>query len=443
MDIPALLLMVNFLLVVICIVGRTSGRNFVWLDPAWALIVGYFVSYCIKPALFIFAPEMASEYQYMVDPSADASVPLLMAMLFFLSFMAGDFWAGTRSTATHSKSAGGFGGLLMTPAFGLLASVLIFVGFAGVLAFIQQVGWQGTTSELLLGRARNTLVANFVGQGYYTTIIEFGPLGWCLYAVRLAILRERGKRTPRLWISCSLFLVAFLVPLMIGQRTGMVCVILSGLVVIDARKLRGRQTTIKPRTIAVVFTLVFLVAGPLGVALKNKDLNITNVMLTGFSAWDSYEFHLVLESHERPEFLYGRSYAEDVIYTYLPRLWFPDKPMRYGVVKVQDAVAPLLIDVSGTYPPGLVLEAYINFGWLGLAIVPFAMGLVCNVIATRIKQGSAYWTVLGIYIFVAIVGFRSLGGTLAMVMFQVMFLAIIERLLKLFHTRQIPQLSGA
>jgi hypothetical protein len=311
------------------------------------------------------------------------------------------------------------------------------------LAFVQHVGWSGTFSELLLGRARNKLVENFVGQGYYTTLIEFGPLGWCLYTVRLAHLREQGRRLPRAGTIIFLFLAAFSVPLMIGQRTGMVCVILSGLIAIDPRGLRGRKAGIKPRTFAMGFALVFLIAGPLGVALKNRDLNVTNVMLTGFSAWDSYEFHLVLESHERPQVLYGLSYLEDAGYTYLPRLWFPDKPIRYGIVRVQDEVAPDLAEVNGTYPPGLVLEAFINFRWLGLVVVPMAIGLACGAIATYIKRGSAYWTVLGIYIFVATVGFRSLGSTIAMVMFQIVALAVIEGTLRLFSARAVPLVSGA
>ncbi len=75
---------------------------------------------------------------------------------------------------------------------------------------------------------------------------------------------------------------------------------------------------------------------------------------------------------------WGSSWAEDVFYTYLPRAFFPDKPIKYGVFRVQDEVVPELTPESGlftsSYPIGAWGESYINFGPLGVLATLFALG---------------------------------------------------------------------
>jgi hypothetical protein len=74
----------------------------------------------------------------------------------------------------------------------------------------------------------------------------------------------------------------------------------------------------------------------------------------------------------------GSSWVEDVFYTYLPRVIFPEKPIKYGVFRVQDEVVPELTPESGTftssYPIGAWGESYINFGLPGVLLTIFALG---------------------------------------------------------------------
>jgi hypothetical protein len=56
-----------------------------------------------------------------------------------------------------------------------------------------------------------------------------------------------------------------------------------------------------------------------------------------------------------------------MVYTWLPRAIFPWKPARYGNEIVQDMVEPEFIDSEGaTFPPGILVEAFCNFGYPGL-----------------------------------------------------------------------------
>jgi hypothetical protein len=82
----------------------------------------------------------------------------------------------------------------------------------------------------------------------------------------------------------------------------------------------------------------------------------------------------------------------------------------------------------------MMLEAYYNFGWLGLIIIPGLMGFTCRAISRRIAAGSNFWTLQGIFIFVGAASFRCLGDIIALVMFQSLVVAALIASCRLFYT---------
>ncbi len=76
---------------------------------------------------------------------------------------------------------------------------------------------------------------------------------------------------------------------------------------------------------------------------------------------------------------YGITWAEDMVYTYIPRAVFPSKPMVYGATRLQAEVYPELTPPGevpiGTFPVGAWGEAYANFGPVGVLIALGALGL--------------------------------------------------------------------
>jgi hypothetical protein len=76
--------------------------------------------------------------------------------------------------------------------------------------------------------------------------------------------------------------------------------------------------------------------------------------------------------------LYGSSLVEDLLWTFTPRTLIPDKPEVYGIVAVQNLIAPPLRALSpraSTYPPGFLPEWYANFGAAGVAVIAVAYGV--------------------------------------------------------------------
>jgi hypothetical protein len=127
-------------------------------------------------------------------------------------------------------------------------------------------------------------------------------------------------------------------------------------------------------------------------------------------------FQESIKRTDKTEYEWGVSWAEDVFYTYLPRALFPDKPIKYGVFRVQDEVVPALTPESGvfssSYPIGAWGEAYLNFGPLGVLLTLFALGAWLKYLYVRslelIYDDNVNWPSILFMIIYAILGLNSL-----------------------------------
>ncbi|MDE2127233.1 MAG: hypothetical protein KGJ62_11635 [Armatimonadetes bacterium] len=77
---------------------------------------------------------------------------------------------------------------------------------------------------------------------------------------------------------------------------------------------------------------------------------------------------------------WGRSWVEDVAYSFIPRQLFPNKPTVFGTTRLELEVAPGLAPLRtlvfrAVFPIGIYGEAYVNFGIPGIVLLMFGMGL--------------------------------------------------------------------
>lgn len=139
-----------------------------------------------------------------------------------------------------------------------------------------------------------------------------------------------------------------------------------------------------------------------------------------------------LQNNSFFEYFYGSTYIQDILFTYIPRVLFSEKPYVYGTKLVEQIITMRTsseLQVS-TYPLGLYAESYINFGYLGIYAVIFGIGfflstfysisvdVICNFKLLKIKNPVVYFIPL-LYFSCAILplGYlRSLGGFFASLM---------------------------
>jgi oligosaccharide repeat unit polymerase len=416
------LLLVLVVIIVVSSLWRLGIKQQSLLSLGWGIIIGFSMDYVVRPFLLMLSPSIFSMYSpagvYISGLLSQQA--LLLAILFIVSFTVSEVvaYSGQRSVRAFRVDPA----LLKGP-YVWISWLFVCLGPVGMAGFLVTTGWHGTFLELVTGQARGHIMERLVGIGYWSGCVYLCLLGTILLAISFTneSLAGRRRSLARRLITAVPLATCCCVYTIWGNRSEVIVAVFArfaiwALVKQQARAAHGiNKRRALRRRLFVVVAVAILIAGPLGVVLKGTGSKAPlEVLALAMSPWDAFELSTAaIENDAAAEPLHGRSYLEDIVYTYLPRAIFPWKPMRYGIVAVQDKVIPALTFSPGTYPPGILNEAYVNFGILGCVIVPIALALIANWFSTRIAAGSWFWLAAGCLLFPGAVIFRSFGSTLA------------------------------
>jgi len=418
------LLVANWLALVGIVTLRLRQRRLLLLDPAWPFLLGMFINYCVKPALFLLAPSAVVMYDIYTDADTieqQMPIPLSMSLVFLICFAIVDLLPSHNKRVTRRADWGRFAG---SPVVYDFSSIMLIVGGAVAFALLlRQLNWQGTWLSLLTGSARSQVMLHNEGNGHYIFAMHLSQLGWCVFCFNRGLAISRNRIAAYL-IRPTLFLLAVAVPLALGQRFGVIVVTTAAAFLLGSSMWRLLSGGLRMRRVLLALALGAIIAGPIGLILKQREINLANSVAMATSAWDSLELFVIGDPIESWSFLYGRSYMEDIVFSYIPRAWV-SKPERYGMRAVQDVVTPVLARSNGTYPPGMVLEAYVNFGWIGVTLVPILIAKSLAFVRTKLLSGSAFWLAQVLVIWISIASFRGFGGVLAQCLADSIVLGIV------------------
>ncbi len=409
-----------------------TRRPFKLLDPAWAFLGGYFINYCIRPTLFLIDPELGSAYGGMFNNDVimqGFAAAVLFAMWGLTGFAVGNLsFAGTAERFSRALPSPDLNELLESPSLRWIALAFLLVGWWGLRSFLSEVGWAGSFFLLLQGGERNQFSEATFGHGAFTFAAQLSLVGWaliCAHWVATPLPDSWERRVFRRCTQLLWFALTVSIWAAFGERSSLMAVLFVPLGLRWA--IRGRQVGSQDRSTPKVpikklaFALAafaFLVGGPLGLVFKGVDASTSAAVSMSISAWDSFEFTVLAQNDLRSrELLWGTSFFQDVAYSWIPRALYPAKPERYGIVVVQDRLAPeLLANVGATFPPGFLVEAFANFGYIGLFSVPLLIGVFCRALYIRFARNDAFWTVLLSFLFANLASFRGFGGFLALLL---------------------------
>jgi len=423
------LVALNVLAVAAFSLARTRRHRFILLDPAWAFLGGYAINYCVRPILFLFDPSVGGIYQDDIYPEAmirhGVNGALWFAILGLSGFALGDLLfegvAGRISDCLPTLPLREFAGRGTYIFFALFFLVL---GGMGLYGFVSAAGWTGTLLELFSGGERDAFMQVILGHGYYTFAMQLSLLGWVMIcATWIAFPRRRSRlgKAAHALVRYGWFLCTLLIWLGLGERASIVTVLFVPIALYFTMSSNDSEATRQKRRNAIILTVgavvVFTcVAGPIGLLMKGKEVSVPGMAAMAISAWDSFEFTIAAQSYVHfSDLFWGRTYVSDLVFTWLPRAAFPWKPERYGAVLVQDKLAPDFIDnVGATFPTGFLVEAYANFWYLGVFLVPMGLAVVSKALYYRLlKKHDWFWLVQMALLFPLIASFRSVGWTAA------------------------------
>jgi len=433
-----ILIALNFAAVAALFFFRNRRRPFRILDPAWAFLSGYFMNYCVRPTVYLFDPEAASFYKETLntDAALRAGLPgaLLFAMTGLLGFAIGDLYCERTARRISRRLPTADLGRLANSRSYLLAKILLGVaGVVGLWGFIRDTGWSGSLPELLTGFQRDTFLGIIFGHGYWTFAMQLSIVGWALMCAQWIAYPKKHRGWRRVTFAAwryAWLILSTLVWVAFGERSAILTVLFvpfAIFVTVKSLASKDENQRILPRRAWILGLIFVLIAGPVGLLMKQKEVTSSAIIAMAISAWDSMEFTVAAgDQLGFRDLFWGRSYVSDIVYTWYPRALFPNKPERYGAVLLQDRLAPDLMEFpNATFPPGILVEAFANFWYVGLFVIPLLLAVFCRAVYFRIQARDLFWIVQMALFFPQLASFRSLGWEFAALFLNLLVLALV------------------
>jgi hypothetical protein len=433
MDFPTITLVLGFL----CVVGLAGlilwveGRLDV-LSPAWWLLGAYFVSFTLRP-LYLWQYGGYGFFRYDYDRLLVLEV---VSWATFGAFLCGFYrrrsvigwlipdWLDHRVEAiAHMRS-----GWLLRYHRVLFLGCVIASGYI-VVSLLAHVGWptQWDTTGLLvyLTRVRSAMLGDITAKGhlYYLGhgLLKFFPA--------LFYVAHRSYGLHRRWWMLALMAGITYNAFVMERLAVAICVLTVALAKFYYDwPVRGRMSWRHVALIVMVVAFVFVIGSVVG-SLRRGSPQVDVLFVA--ASFDAIDFlSRAVERSLREGYLFGRSLVESVGLTFLPRAVFPWKPEIYGAVRLQHELAPFFYEqrsLEATWPVGMLAEGYLNFYWVGVAIMPYLVGAVLGKMYQRaLERRSLMMCLLWLMYTVSVLSwFRDVGQVIAeLIMIQVVLFVI-------------------
>lgn len=150
------------------------------------------------------------------------------------------------------------------------------------------------------------------------------------------------------------------------------------------------------KTIFILFTFVLLIFGfmtslrsgngyDLDENLKNSYFRIFDPIIANNGGIDvSKTAHIIEYVDSKSDFKYGKTYLW-ILESLVPRYFWSDKPVNIDT-EVGMKIYGSTTYGTGAVPPGLIAESYWNFGFIGLFIIPFLVGILLKFISNYFNK---------------------------------------------------------
>jgi hypothetical protein len=334
------------------------------LEPLWPFLICYGITYVFKPMLDARGGYTYDWFTFDATLATRAVVVATAGLAaIYVGYLSGIYRVllpilpSTRQEPTAARAR--------VAALGLAAG--------GVLALFLM---RAAISEFSLGGAvsgafRTRILQAAYGRGY---IVVLASLAAFAPPLQIAIALTTRRRLDWALATGITGIVGVLLVALYSRQLMLQMIVM--LVVVGYFK--GRWLT--RGGVVVAGVAILIVGGFLGLRLRAADVGPLQAFAFLGHTFDSFEFLASALARVSPlGHFSGVSFVEDAVLTYLPRLWFPEKPDVYGIVRIQNYVQPSFSAWSvskATFPPGFLVEGYANFGVAGIALISLCYGVL-------------------------------------------------------------------
>lgn len=286
----------------------------------------------------------------------------------------------------------------------------LFVGAALFVAVSLFATWRlaGATGVdlsnlLVVSRKRAVEVATSSGDivyarhGYWLWLTSLAKVAlFVLFADAITDTEKKRRRSlvGRVSVGIVLFLLSLMViiwPLISSSRTGILQVAFGLVIIVTYLGFRGGYRFRKRRFIQLgALGVLFAVTVLVGVGIWRQvsqsgqilDVSPTQALLNNSVGSGNFmplarTGLIAREMTRRGDWLYGQTYL-NTVFAPVPRAIWPDKPMISVGLFVRTEIYGRPATTNGS-PPGLLGEAFLNFSYIGILIIPIVAGMILRV----------------------------------------------------------------
>jgi hypothetical protein len=357
----------GLLLLLPLVASLRRSRRIEPLEPLWPFLICYGITYAFKPML---DARGGYTYDWFTFDTALATRAVVVAAAGLVAIYAGYFSGAYRvllpvlpATRREPTVARARFAAFALAAGGVLAVLLMR-------AAISDFTLAGAAS----GAFRTRILQAAYGRGYIVLLASLAAFAPPLqFAIALTTRRAVD------WAMAAVITgIAGVLLLALYSRQLMLQMIVMLLIV---AYFKGRWLT--RGGVVLAGAAILILGGFLGLRLRASDVGPLQAFAFLGHTFDSFEFLATALARVSPlGHFSGVSFVEDAVLTYLPRVWFPEKPEVYGIVRIQNFVQPSFSAWSvsaATFPPGFLVEGYANFGAAGIALISLCYGVLLRV----------------------------------------------------------------
>ena len=303
--------------------------------------------------------------------------PVLLTLTGFIFFTLGYLFYSYKPFMINKKPV-----IWNSKKLNLLSFVLSFISFISLIKFVisSKVNLLLVTLQAFSNyRGVSEDLSDYNANGFLRVLIQLSTIVFYINYVRFK--KSQNKTFSNKFYLIFSFLISLLFFFFIQSRSGVVFLFINCFLInyfLNFNKFSYKKLLVLFAVVVLFFSFMTSLRGGSGFDLKDavQDslFSVLDPLVANNGGIDtSKTAHIMNYVDKHNDFKYGSGYLF-IFSSFIPRAIWPNKPVNIDTevgMKVYNATSY----GTGAVPPGLIAESYWNFGYLGILIIPFIVGI--------------------------------------------------------------------
>ncbi len=261
----------------------------------------------------------------------------------------------------------------------ILIVTFFVVAIVGIILFLRAMGITSILSDISGKRflkvegAESYLTTSF---SYYRLMVDFIKPAMYIFILNFIIEKKRIIS----WHGLMLILLVMgnlFFPFFTSSRSDLLTIFLNVMIIVSLTgKLKAKLVLPLIIVPVLLFNIITLLRPSGDVTTENTEISVFDPFIFNKNLLDiSKTGHIINGVPEKIEFMYGSSFLA-VIYSPIPRVLWPQKPAVSIGKDISHKIYGFSNKVQAGIPPGIAAELYVNFGYAGILVGFFLIGML-------------------------------------------------------------------